>query len=76
MAQKRNYPVAVITAKAERSLRAGHPWVYSDEILSNLFLSKSIFSVAEFVDALTIISCAVSTQSAQTYPCIPVNKKT
>ena len=34
MAQKRNYPVAVITAKAERSLRAGHPWVYSDEILS------------------------------------------
>ncbi|MBE6007624.1 MAG: class I SAM-dependent rRNA methyltransferase [Lachnospiraceae bacterium] len=34
MAHKRNYPVAVITAKAEKSLRSGHPWVYFDEILS------------------------------------------
>ncbi len=34
MAQKRIYPVAVITPKAEKSLRAGHPWVYFDEILS------------------------------------------
>lgn len=34
MAQKRQYPIAVITTKAERSLRGGHPWVYFEEILS------------------------------------------
>ena len=34
MAQKRCYPVATVTKKAEKSLRNGHPWVYSDEILN------------------------------------------
>ena len=28
----RSYPVFTVTPKAERSLRAGHPWVYGDEI--------------------------------------------
>ncbi|MBP3579874.1 MAG: class I SAM-dependent rRNA methyltransferase [Clostridia bacterium] len=30
----RNYPVAVVTDKAKRSLDRGHPWVYADEVLS------------------------------------------
>ena len=34
MAQKRCYPVVTVTKKAEKSLRNGHPWVYSDEILN------------------------------------------
>jgi len=28
----RNYPTITITEKAERSAKAGHPWVYADEI--------------------------------------------
>lgn len=31
---ERNYPVAVVTDKAKKSLDRGHPWVYSDEVLS------------------------------------------
>ena len=32
MKANRNYPIAVITEKAERSLRNGHVWVYGEEI--------------------------------------------
>ena len=28
----REYPVFTVTPKAERSLRAGHPWVYGEEV--------------------------------------------
>lgn len=31
---ERNYPVAVVTDKAKKSLDRGHPWVYADEVLS------------------------------------------
>ena len=30
----REYPIAHVSQKAERSLRAGHPWVYGEEIKS------------------------------------------
>ena len=30
MKQPRPYPVYAVTPKAERSLTAGHPWVYGD----------------------------------------------
>ena len=30
----RNYPKVMITEKAERAVKNGHPWVYGDEILS------------------------------------------
>jgi len=30
----RDYPVFIVSPKAEKSLRLGHPWVYADEILS------------------------------------------
>ena len=33
MKQSRPYPQAVITRKAARSLKAGHPWVYAGEVL-------------------------------------------
>ena len=29
---ERNFPVAVVTDKAKRSLDKGHPWVYADEV--------------------------------------------
>ena len=31
----RPYPKLTVTEKAERALRAGHPWVYGDEIVSS-----------------------------------------
>lgn len=34
MKTERNYPAATVSRKAEASLRAGHPWVYADEIAS------------------------------------------
>ncbi|MFU0831440.1 MAG: PUA domain-containing protein [Oscillospiraceae bacterium] len=33
MHQKRNYPTAIVTQKAERSILSGHPWVYGIEII-------------------------------------------
>lgn len=32
MKQERIYPAIIISPKAERSIRAGHPWVYAEEI--------------------------------------------
>lgn len=29
---KRNYPIMTVTKKAEASIKAGHPWVYAEEI--------------------------------------------
>ena len=34
MKTERNYPAAVVTKKAEASLKKGHPWVYDTEIKS------------------------------------------
>lgn len=34
MKQERTFPAAAVTPKAERALRAGHPWVYGEEIVS------------------------------------------
>lgn len=33
MKQQREYPQFTVTAKAERALEAGHPWVYAAEVL-------------------------------------------
>ncbi len=32
--KNRNYPIVTVTPKAEKSIRAGHPWVYDTEIIS------------------------------------------
>ena len=32
MKQERKLPAAVVSPKAEAALRAGHPWVYGEEI--------------------------------------------
>ena len=34
MKQKRNYPALQVSAKAERAIKNGHPWVYGEEIKS------------------------------------------
>lgn len=36
MKTKRDYPILTVTKKAERSLKAGHPWVYDAEILTTV----------------------------------------
>ena len=33
MKQAREFPVFTVTPKAARSLAAGHPWVYAEEVL-------------------------------------------
>jgi len=33
MKQERQYPKVMITSKAERSVKDGHPWIYGEEIL-------------------------------------------
>ena len=33
MKQERQYPNVMITPKAERSIKNGHPWIYGEEIL-------------------------------------------
>ena len=32
MKTKRNFPLVLVTKKAEMSIKKGHPWVYFDEI--------------------------------------------
>ena len=34
MKAERPYPAVTVSAKAERSLRGGHPWLYAEEIRS------------------------------------------
>ena len=34
MKAERPYPAVTVSAKAERSLRGGHPWLYAVEIRS------------------------------------------
>ena len=34
MKQQRPYPIVTITKKSQRSIEAGHPWVYAGEVLS------------------------------------------
>jgi len=33
MKQQRQYPKIMISRKAERSVKDGHPWIYGEEIL-------------------------------------------
>ena len=33
MKQLRPYPRAIVTKKAARSLKAGHPWVFAGEVI-------------------------------------------
>lgn len=45
----RNFPQAVISAKAEASLRGGHPWVYGDEITE----LRGAYENGDLVDVLS-----------------------
>lgn len=45
----RNYPVFTVTPKAERSLRAGHPWVYGEEITG----IEGAYQNADIVDVVS-----------------------
>ena len=48
MRQERGYPKVWITAKAERSIKSGHPWVYGEEIRR----SEGELNNGELVDVL------------------------
>lgn len=45
----RNYPIFTVTPKAERSLRAGHPWVYGEEVIS----TQGAYQNGDIVDVLS-----------------------
>ncbi len=47
--ENRNFPYVTVTRKAEKSLRAGHPWVFGEEITS---LSEPVEN-GELVDVYT-----------------------
>lgn len=47
---KREYPVITVTRKAQASLENGHPWVYSDEVLS---VEPQEFENGSIVDVLS-----------------------
>jgi 23S rRNA (cytosine1962-C5)-methyltransferase len=44
----RNYPKLIVTEKAERSLRKGHPWVYGEEVVK-----AEPYSNGDIVDVYT-----------------------
>ena len=61
MAKPRQFPVVYINEKAERSLRAGHPWVYGEEVthiegeyenggIADVFSSKSRYLGSGFIN--------------------------
>jgi len=41
MKQQRQYPKIMISRKAERSVKDGHPWIYGEEILKTEANSKT-----------------------------------
>ena len=46
----RSYPRFQITKKAERSVRAGHPWVYGEEIVA----VDGAYANGDLVDVVTL----------------------
>ena len=48
---ERNDPKILITDKAARSLRSGHPWVYADEVLLRSFFRPDT-SVKQMTETL------------------------
>ena len=49
MKQQRPYPIYTVTPKAERSINAGHPWVYGDEITAGPDVPPDNGSVVDVV---------------------------
>ena len=45
----RDYPVFTVTPKAERSLKAGHPWVYGEEVTA----VEGIYQNGDMVDVVS-----------------------
>lgn len=74
MKQERNYPKFMITPKAERSLLAGHPWVYHTEILReetakngaivDVFNTKSRYLGSGFLSAQSKIRIRLISRNA------------
>ena len=44
----RDYPVFTVTPKAERSLKAGHPWVYGEEVTA----VEGVYQNGDMVDVV------------------------
>lgn len=47
---ERNFPKAVVTDKAVRALKSGHPWVFADEIIS----TEGGYENGELIDVFSI----------------------
>lgn len=72
---KRDYPSVFVTAKAEKSLRSGHPWVYAEEItaidgefqdggLVDVFTSKNRYLGTGFINSNSKIRVRIVSRNA------------
>ena len=72
---KRDYPCVFVTAKAEKSLRGGHPWVYAEEATSidgeyqngelvDVFTSKNKYLGTGFINDCSKILVRVISRNA------------
>ena len=52
----REYPVFTVTPKAERSLRAGHPWVYGEEVTAGQIRATTLSSSLTRILALKALA--------------------
>ena len=75
MKQERNFPSVVITRKAENAARAGHPWVYAEEIterrgglrqgcIADVFSQKGSWLGAGFYSETSKIGVRILTDNA------------
>lgn len=52
----RDFLAAVITKKAEDSIKAGHPWVYAEEIISIDGVPREEFTADESIELIDVLS--------------------
>ena len=72
---KRNYPSVFVSAKAEKSIRGGHPWVYAEEMTSvdgeyrngdlvDVFSSKNKYLGTGFINSNSKIFVRIISRNA------------
>ena len=64
---ERSYPQFTVTEKAERSIRAGHPWVYDTELLAG---EAPDGALADVMSARAAGSAQPFTTAAQKFACV------
>lgn len=78
MKQQRRYPKVMISPKAERSVRIGHPWIYGEEIrniegvpqnggLVDVFAGNAFMGTGFYNDASKITVRLISRNANDTF---------